>query len=261
MQQDLYERALDHLQDYLIWLRDKGDTSEAYAAKRTAVARRGMGNASIQKARDFNSPSVGSGTAVARRGIPAWERRMELKWRAAGRLTPNGVLRPQPFEPWTLEQVAKAAPEANEWDHLAALIHLDGVVRRRFMNAHENIRAVVEGIADERLEKQLLDPTKGDAIRAIVRDEVGAMFAQLLGTMKRGGAQEPEALAPKYGQRTCKTCGVKGHTSRTCKTTALLAADKFACIPCSNDQGVSLEDPVTHPVPSEEFHKNDEARA
>ncbi len=250
---------MDALRDYLIWLRDKGDKSEGYAAKRTAIARANLGDSSIHKARDYNASLVGDGTAIARRGVNQWERRKLNSWRAGGRITPDGVLRtsPRPAKPWTLEQVVAAAPEANFWDHLAALIILDGVVRSRFMDSLKNIREVVEGISDERVKRALLDPENQEPIRALIRDEVGALFGQILGTMQRVGAGAPPQTIRTRTERTCSKCQGKGHDVRSCTNTDQATPDKWPCIQCSDAQGVSLENPVTHPVPSARFHAND----
>jgi hypothetical protein len=261
VQQDLVERARSGLHDYLIWLRDNGDASEGYANKRHERTQREIGHGRHRKRvrGDFAiTPDIGQETVRARLGINVWEKRKINSWRSGGRLRPDGTLRcsPRPDKPWTLERVAAAAPEANEWDHLAALILLDGVVRRRFMDSLKNIREVVEGIADDRLTRALQDPEHSEKIRTLVRDEVGAMFGELLGALKRGAAP-PAEDTPARSQRKCSKCGVLGHTAKTCTARGPVAEDKWACVHCSNLAGRPLSDPITHPVPPKEFHKDD----
>ncbi len=244
MQPDLVERARAGFRDYALQLRDRGDRSA-------------MKFLAIPETKKAESPS-------SRRRLQsaelAWYRRKLVEWRKAGRLTgpPDFRLRVrvEPDPPWTLERVAAAAPESNEWDHLAALIILDGVVRRRFMDATKNIREVVAGIADEQITRALQDPTRGESIRAMVRDEVGAMFGELLGTIRRGGPQLPAPTASR-AQRTCSRCGTLGHTAKTCQARGPVAPDKWACVHCTNLKGGPLSEPVTHPVSPKEFHKDD----
>ncbi|MBS3927751.1 MAG: hypothetical protein KGZ65_04085 [Sphingomonadales bacterium] len=262
MQQDMKQRAENGLRDYLIYLRDKGDASESYAVKRTFMERSSArGNCGPHKARgDFGTmDGIGADTARSRRSVDLWEKRKLNSWRAGGRLTASGLLRVSTrlAKPWTLEQVAKAAPEANFWDHLAALIILDGVVRRRFMDSLKNIREVVEGIADERLQRSLLDPNNSGPIRSLIREEIGHMFGELLGVIQRKVPQQEPSVMSR-GQRKCSRCGVLGHTAKTCQARGPVAPDKWACMKCSDKEGRTLDNPVTHEVRSEEFHDKDD---
>lgn len=240
MQPDIQARAASGLKRFIKQYR-----------KRAANTARARGDFSL-------GPEVGQDTVRARLGVNAWFARKVREWEDAGRLTPDGRLRVADGmpPPWTLERIRAAAPEANEWDHLAALIFLDGVVQEGYMDAMQNIKQVVEGIAEERVKRALLDPENDGPIRGLIQDELAKTFGAILAGMKRGAPQEPQALIRT--QRTCKKCGVKGHTTRTCIATESAAEDKWACIRCSNAQGRSLQtDPVMHPTPPAEFHKND----
>ncbi|MES2155413.1 MAG: hypothetical protein V4510_09795 [bacterium] len=216
MQGDLHERARNALHDYLIWLRDRGDTSEGYANQRYRNARRARGTRQRHKSRgDFGTSGVGVCTAGARRGVDAWYRRKENSWRSGGRMRPDGLIRvsPRPDKPWTLERVAQAVPEAGAWDHIAALIFLDGVVRRQDM---KNIREVVEGIADARLKRALLDPENTGPIRTLIREELDAYFGEMAGSMKRAEETERPAAPGAPAKRLCGKCRKPGHKSTTC---------------------------------------------
>lgn len=141
------------------------------------------------------------------------------RWKFGRRLTADGVLRVrvEPVKPWTIRRVRAVWPQLGELDAVAVLVHLDGAVGRTFMDAHKNIREVVEQVADARLKQALLDPKTGELLREVVRAEVAALFAEVR------AALTGTPVAPAGDRRRvmrCGKCRQPGHKATTCKAEA-----------------------------------------
>ena len=89
---------------------------------------------------------------AAVREAERWERERAHVWNRDGRLTADGRLRVSgnPWR-WTLDSVGRAFPDLRGLDRLAVLILLDGWVEEGWMDAHTNIRAVIDEIVDIRV--------------------------------------------------------------------------------------------------------------
>ena len=159
-----------------------------------------------------------SSSSTASGALLLWEKHRLAAWAAAGRLAPDGLLRVAlaPLAPYTLSSVGCLWPQLNRWDRLAALIDLDGVVEEGYMDAHENIRAVVEKLADERLVRALQEPAAQDRLKELVEATIGEVFGVLLGKIKHGRHGVPW----NKGKNKCSKCGVSGHSKRTCASKA-----------------------------------------
>lgn len=251
MEPALAKRAKEALHDYIVYRRDKGDTSESKPEPKRP--RKTYGRPWIREPMGINARTAES--AVRR-----WELEMLKVWAQQGRLREDGTLRvsPDPTPPHTWAEVRAALPWLKTYDALAALIELNGVVEEEFMDAHKNIREVVEKIADERIELARSQDHDDKPIREIIREEVGAVFGELLALVSgtsRPTLQSAHARAGK--QRKCSKCGGAGHTRPTCVASGPAAPDKWACVHCTNLKGGSLTEPLTHPVPPEQFHQGD----
>lgn len=163
------ERALTGLVDYhcLLVERAQRGTSERMSRHRRNLRRRGRqfkgegtsgGNALRFEASRAERECGADKSAISRvsesavREATRWEVEREREWGHAGRLTPDGRLRMSgQYLRWTLDAVGNAFPELRQFDRLAALILLDGQVEEGWMDAQENIRAVIDEIVDIRI--------------------------------------------------------------------------------------------------------------
>lgn len=154
--------------------------------------------------------------ADAEAAAAVWENVQIRLWRKAGRLTTDGVLRvtQEPGKPYTLRDLARIWQHLGEFDALAALIELDGVVKGGYMNnkEHENIRKVIEQIADARVAVRLQDGDTAIVVRDLIRVEVAAIFGELL---LRVGAPI-STLTVGGRQLKCSKCRQPGHRATTC---------------------------------------------
>lgn len=145
-----------------------------------------------------------------------WENNMLRWWRSHGRITTAGHLRirTEPWEPYTLKKIQSVMPQLNEFDRLAVLVDLNGVVEEGYMASreHENIREVIHKIADERLIRCLQDDVATRRYREIVREEITSIFAELLAHEQQG------ASTNRVGARRlkCSVCKEPGHRAPTC---------------------------------------------
>lgn len=233
-QQDRWEKIKERLHDYAVLLKDRGDHSgelklgQRMARKTPGVT--GLSSYSMLK---------------ASRAEEDWYREKLIEWRHEGRLTKDGTLRvpSEPLPPYTLARVKRALPWLSTLDALAALAELDGVVQGDFMDAHRNIRLVIEEIVETALERRLAE--KLEAIFGRVLDEVRA----------DAPLKKEEVSATVVGARKlkCSKCGEPGHRAPTC-VSGTAEAPKFRCGHCSNLQPGN---PVTHAVPPAQFHQGD----
>lgn len=210
MKGDLSERAKAMLSDYLYEL-ETGDRKghRSYGQARSTPTPRPQASvdiSSFSRATDYQA------------GM--WEKEQLKIWRANGRIDDAGRLRvsQQPTRPYTLEDVIQIMPHLSKFDRLAVLIDLDGVVKEGYMSnkEHENIRAVVENIADERLTRRLQSEETSLILSDIVRREVSAIFGELLTRAK----QPATALSPTGRKLKCSKCRVPGHRATTCQASA-----------------------------------------
>ncbi len=226
------------LLDYAVLLKDRGDTSgELKLGQR--MARKTPGATGLSSYSMLKSS----------RSEEEWYRLKLIEWREAKRLTgpPDFLLRvsTDPLPPYTLARVRAAMPWLKTLDALAALIELDGVVQGDFMDAHRNIRLVIEEIVETALERKLAE--KLEAIFGRVLEEV------------RADAPIPkdEISTNNVGARKsnkCSKCGVPGHRATTCIATGPVELPKFRCGHCS---AITPGNPITHAVPPAQFHQGD----
>lgn len=147
-----------------------------------------------------------------------WERDRMKEWKAAGRMTEDGVLRVPPpgtVKPWTLETITETWPHLNAWDRLAVLIELDGVVEEGYMDdkAQENIREVVQHYSREEVERALRTPEMQALVAERVHEQIGVMFGGILDMIKGGSTK----VRPGVGkQNKCSKCHQPGHRATTC---------------------------------------------
>lgn len=259
MQHDLYDRARSALHDYAIWLRERGDRSDRRADTR---AERVPKSATARERKRAQKGRTSYSEAAALVGLNWWWRQKEVELKAAGRMTEDGFIRTSdaPRPPYTLQDVARAWPHLKEPEQVACLIELDGVVEEGFMDAHKYIRETMEKIADERIERARLQRTDEKPMREIIREEVGAIFQELLGRLggaPAGGRTVGVPVGKGPGMRKCSRCGEAGHRAPACPNKGVQTPDKWACVHCSNLQGAPLSSPVTHPVPPDQFHQGD----
>lgn len=152
-----------------------------------------------------------------------WEQRRLAAWKQEGRMTHDGYLRIAqiPVNSYTLDDITRLWQHLKFFDRLAALIILDGVVEEGFMDAHENIRAVVQSISREEIEKVLGTPEARERIADIVHEQVSGIFGTLLDKLKY-----PSITTRSGGKRQrCGKCGIPGHRAKTCTLSADEAAD------------------------------------
>lgn len=151
----MYERAMSTLVDYLCSLeeaqepiraRERRATTLGPRPKRTPRARRPV--ETDDKPEDVLANASPSAVTEA----DLWIDVKAQEWQAQGRLTADGRLKlGHPVEPWTLDAIARLLPDLGEYDRVAVLIDLDGVVEEGWMDARRNIRAVIEEIVDIRV--------------------------------------------------------------------------------------------------------------
>lgn len=210
-QQDSWrERALADLSDYLYELetgeRRKG---HVYGRQRSLPP--------SQRPPPKPPPPPTRVQLAAEAAALTWENRRLRAWRKAGRITADGVLRvnPRPAKPYTLRDVRRIWPDLGAFDQLAVLVDLDGVVRRGFMASkeHENIRKVVEQIADERVGRKLQESDTALLLRDLIRAEVAVIFGEVLAQADR----PPSRLKVGGRQLRCSNCRELGHRATTCK--------------------------------------------
>lgn len=205
MKDDLETRARAALHEYLIWLRERGDTSEENVRlSRARNRRRRRGDSTIPE-RSFDLAGAGQETARARLGIDAWEKRRLRTWARHGRLAPDGRLRVSegPPPPWTIGRVRRAFSHLKLLDTLAVLIHLDGIIEEDYMEGHRNIRLVLEEMVDI-------------AIKRSIPKELDAIFGRVLEDIREDRVPEQRTALGRGGKATCSTCKQPGHTKRTC---------------------------------------------
>lgn len=80
-----------------------------------------------------------------------WLAVQDIRWAREGRLALDGRLRVgSPPSPWTLEAVARTLPDLGEYEQVAVLIDLDGVVAEGWMadERQTRLRAVIEEMID-----------------------------------------------------------------------------------------------------------------
>lgn len=205
------QRALEVLGDYLFELEtnDKGRGS-SYGQNRTLAAMRfSRSNSKPQKLpTPFDIHAEYSATL--------WEKDQFKVWKAHGRIAEGGRLRVdnKPLAPYTLKDLMRIMPHLNVFDRMAALIDLNGIVKEGYLQSkeHENIRAVIEGIADERLTRRLQAGDTTLVLRDLVRKEVSEIFGEVLARFT-----SPISTA-KPGGRTqkCSKCRQPGHRATTC---------------------------------------------
>lgn len=156
-----------------------------------------------------------------------WEKEKYQEWKKDGRIAEDGRLRVglKPPEPYTQADLMRIWPHLNVFDRLAALIILDGVVEEGYMGRkeHENIRAVVEEIADDRLTRRLQSSDTATIIKDLIRAEVAEIFGEVRLQFKQPGS----ALKVGGRQMKCSKCRQPGHRATTCKASAeMIAAAK-----------------------------------
>ena len=208
MQGTTTERSLAALGDYLFELETRG---------KKKWARGSYGISRSVSTRPETATEIPSQFDKAQESAALeWENEQIRVWRSHGRITADGVLRvaTEPLKPYTLKDMARIMPQLNAWDRVAALIDLDGVVERGYMakTEHENIRAVVEHIADKRLALRLQDEDTNLVLRDIVRAEVAAIFGELRLNMATQGS----TLKPGGYKQKCSKCKQPGHRAPTC---------------------------------------------
>lgn len=207
------ERAMEMLGDYLFEL----ETGYRRRSKKAGRGERTIRGRAIPAAA---APASGFDKAQEA-ALKFWLDSKTLAWGKAGRLTADGTLRLTVIQaaPYTLEAVAGMFPSLRLFDRLAVLIDLDGVVQEGFMasGAHENIKAVMEKIAGDVMERKLQDPAQAQTLRNIVRAEVSSLFEELHARLNSG-----RTIGVGGGKKNkCSKCSVPGHTSRTCKASVL----------------------------------------
>lgn len=217
------ENALAVLGDYLFELETKDKRSgRSYGQDRSVAAPRAP------------EPAVDISQFDARNEYAAqeWEREQLKVWKAAGRITEDGFLcvGRDPLRPYSLEDLMRIVPHLNVFDRLAALIDLDGVVKEGYLDSkeHENIKTVVEAIADERLVLRLQDEDTTLRLRDLIRIEVGAIFGELMTRIKSPVSTQGGHKSGRMNK--CSKCHQPGHRATTCgkKSELLPPADKTA---------------------------------
>lgn len=211
------QRALEVLGDYLFELetRDK-KTGRSYGQQRTVTAARPQAEAETPTQFDITQEYA------ARQ----WEKEQLETWKKQGRITEDGYLRvgSDPLRPYTLKDLMRIMPHLGVFDRLAALIDLDGVVEEGFMDAHENIKAVVKNIAADEVERVLATDEAKARIADIVVEQVGSIFGSLLGKLTTQGS----TLRPGGRKLRCGKCMTPGHRAPTCPHPAETAASMKA---------------------------------
>lgn len=210
MRSNSRERALEVLGDYLFELETAAPKpSSPHGVKRSVPEREAEKNSYIPSAFDKNQEYLAS----------CWEKQKLKIWRKNGRITADGTLRVsrEPLAPYTLKDLIRIMPHLSVLDRLAALIELNGVVKGGFLSSkeHENIREVVEHIADERLAIRLqhLDTTM--VLKDLIRAEVSAIFDEVLTKAKTPiSTQQGHKSAGR--QNKCSKCHMPGHRATTC---------------------------------------------
>lgn len=207
MRGTLPERALEVLGDYLFEL-------ESRDQKRGS--KDGVKRSCYTRAKDPAPLPLSYFDRQQQHLATAWEKEQLAAWEKNGRITADGYLRVgrDPLAPYTLADLARIMPQLNVFDRLAALIDLDGVVKGGFMASkeHENIREVVEHIADQRVVRRLQDGDTMLVIKDLIRAEVSAIFGEVLERVK-----EPTSTLKVGGrQLKCSKCHQPGHRSPTC---------------------------------------------
>lgn len=203
------ERALEVLGDYLYELetndRRRGVT---YGTQRTRVSRE-------REAEVFKPLSQFD--QAAQYAATLWEKEQFQVWKQQGRITEDGFLRvgTQPVRPYTLPDIMRIMPHLGVFDRLAVLIDLDGEVEEGFMDAHENIKAVVKDIAADEVERVLQTDAAKARIADIVHEQIGVVFGTLRESLKGGSS----TLRPGGRQLKCGKCGTPGHRAPTCTKT------------------------------------------
>lgn len=157
--------------------------------------------------------------AAAEYAALQWENEKIRVWWKADRITQEGFLRVgcDPLKPYTEHDVRRIMPHLNVFDRLAVLIDLDGVVKEGYMakKEHENIKAVVEDIADKRVVVQMQNPEMRMHLSEIVREVLVEVFGEmrdssktLVSTTRVGGRQIKCSVCHEYGHRA-PTCPKK----------------------------------------------------
>lgn len=208
------ERALEVLGDYLFELETKARRAggASYGPNRT-ISARPTGPEPYILAHFSRAAEYAAGQ---------WESGKLAEWRGHGRITADGYLRVgcAPLAPYTLSDLMRVMSHLNVFDRLAALIDLNGVVEGGYLNGkeHENIREVVEKIADSRVALRLSDGDTAMRLRDLIRVEVAEIFGEVLtrfnspaSTLKVGGRQQKCSKCRQPGHRAT-TCGKKVHT-------------------------------------------------
>lgn len=145
-----------------------------------------------------------------------WEKKKVEEWKEQGRITADGRLRVGTFaiKPYTLDDVRRTWEHLGVYDRIAVLIELDGVVEEGFMEAHEQIREVVQRIAKEQVEKYLSTPEGQAVVAEVAYQQLGVTFGRVLEQLKSDSTMRP-AVGGKR-QNRCSNCGTPGHRNKTC---------------------------------------------
>lgn len=217
------ERALRATQDYAFEAKALGRHQDVLEGPEEEYRSRDVSGVTKQKPPAGVSPGAEWASEV-------WERERLGRWKAMGRLTADGTLRVRPDapKPYTMQDVGRVWPHLPHLDRLAALIHLDGVVEENFMEAHENIRAVVERIADDRLRRVLAEPETQALLAEVVHAQIGAVFGGLLANLSAGKTMSRAGAHGAGRKNKCGKCGTPGHRATTCGRQEATAATEEA---------------------------------
>jgi len=165
MDQDLVQRAVEGLGHYCFQVLEKWRRQER------------------KKEPEDGEHELSEMAETAERQVIPWFNGKLKKWNRQGRLREDGTVRVLnvQLEPWTLRRIGKIWPKLNEWDRIAVLVDLDGKMGRTWMDAHENVRAVIDEIVDLRISQ---------------------IFGEVLMGLRRGDAAMDNRDKPTHERRT-----------------------------------------------------------